>query len=267
MEEPFTKWAFLPSRRRPGALVWTSQTQAAACREAVQERVGPGGQHVVPLGLDLRRFGNALGMREQLRRSWGVDSDTVIIGTASALRERKRVGDYIALVQTLLARHRNVFGVFAGGAVSGEEKYGRQATSQLRDLEKSGRFRWLGNVEPIEPVLQALDIYVSTSDYETFGMAVCEAMACERPVVAYQGGSVQEVLGNGGVVVPDRELAALIDRVDELVRAKGKREELGQRGRRRVAEIYNPSVSFQQLFGIYTALSCPAPSNEVQENE
>jgi glycosyltransferase involved in cell wall biosynthesis len=264
IEASYAQWAFRKRRCRPDAMLWTSDSQAAACQDAVASHVGRGGQHIIPLGIDLRRFGTRTGVRHAVRRSWGAGPETVVIGTASALRERKRVGDFIQMVRTLLNRHNNVLGVYAGGQVRGEEHYGQEFAGHLRELEKTGRFRWLGDVEPVEPVLHGIDIYVSTSDYETFGMAVCEAMACKRPVAAYRGGSVQEVVVEGGVVVADRDVSALIDAVDGLIRSRHKREELGERGRRRVVEQYDPAVSHAQLSAIYEGLlSRPTAKDEL----
>jgi glycosyltransferase involved in cell wall biosynthesis len=95
---------------------------------------------------------------------------------------------------------------------------------------------------------------VSTSEYETFGNSVCEAMACARPVAAYRGGSVAEVLGDTGLVVETGDLDGLTAAVERLVAAPYLRQSLGQAARQRVAEHFNPRKSFEQLLGIYASL-------------
>ena len=163
-------------------------------------------QHVVPLGLDLRRFGSRADVRDMTRREFGIDSGDVVVGAASALRGRKRIDDFLALVRALRERHRNVVGLLAGGEVAGDETYAREVIPRIRSMEAAGGFRWLGNLEPIEPFMHAVDIFVSTSEYETFGMSVLEAMACGKPVVAYRGGSVHEVVGDTGSIVSTCDL-------------------------------------------------------------
>jgi glycosyltransferase involved in cell wall biosynthesis len=144
--------------------------------------------------------------------------------------------------------------VLAGGPVPGDEAY---RDSLLRRVEATGlgrRFVWAGHLEPVEPFFHAVDVFVSTSEYETFGNSVCEAMACRRPVVAYSGGSVHEVVGDAGRVVETGDRPGLIDAARELVARPDLRAELGNRGRARVMERYAPDDSLRQLRKIYAGL-------------
>src|SRR5206468_3134089 len=51
------------------------------------------------------------------------------------------------------------------------------------------------------------DVYVSPSLMEGFGLTLAEALACETPVVAADAGSVAEVVGPGGILVPPHDPA------------------------------------------------------------
>jgi glycosyltransferase involved in cell wall biosynthesis len=254
IERNFATWAFGGRRRSPDALVWTSEQQRADCRLSVEGVVPNDRQLVIPLGLDPQSFGAMVDQRQILRRQWGIGPDEVVIGAASALRDRKRIDDFLDLIERLQQRHERVFGVLAGGAVPGEEAYAEGLRPRLKALQARGRFRWVGHLEPVEPFLHAIDVFISTSDYETFGMSVCEAMTCRRPVAAYRGGSVHEVAGDGGLIVPDRDLDALTDAVGRLVENEDLRSTLGERGRRRVEQFFTPERSLAQLHALYTSL-------------
>lgn len=86
---------------------------------------------------------------------------------------------------------------------------------------------FLGHVQDTRDVLARAVAALSCSDREPFGLAVAEAMACGRPVVAIAGGGVDEVLGDdgGGVLVaePERLGPALADflRAPETWSARG----------------------------------------------
>jgi mannosyltransferase len=253
VEPDYCRWAF-GGARQPDALLWTSEQQRADCRTAIDGVVPDDRQHLIPLGLDPSVFGQRTGTREALRREWGLPPDAIVIGQATALRSRKRIEDFIDLVAAIARDDARVVGVLAGDAPPGDEPYRRTV---LEHIEKSGlgpRFRWLGNLDDVEPFDQAIDIFVSTSVYETFGNSVCEAMACGRPVVAYSGGSVQEVVGEGGVVVANEDRAALVRAARELVDQPALCAALGERARRRVQDAYSPAATLRRLAGIYERL-------------
>lgn len=250
---PFCEWAF-GGARCPDALLYTSRQQQADCAESVRGIVPEGKQHLIHLGLDLTAFGNRTAERRAVRASWGFAAEQVVIGQVCALRPRKRIEEFVDLVSALARDDHRVAGVLAGDIMPGDEAYREKV---LRHIEASGlgpRFRWLGNVDDVEPVYQGMDVFVSTSEYETFGNSVCEAMACGRPVVAYEGGSVKEVAGEGGRVVANADVAALIEAARGLVADEGERGRLGRAARGRVEEHYNPAASLRKLAGIYRGL-------------
>jgi glycosyltransferase involved in cell wall biosynthesis len=254
IERDFAVWAFAGPRKRPAALIWTSREQKQACVPALKDIVPEEHQHILSLGLDLTRFGSRGAERAALRQQWGIAPDTLVIGTANALRARKRIDDFLELVTRLRQRHTNVIGVLAGGPVPGDEAYAERIIPKLHALEAGGGFHWLGNLEPIEPFMHAIDVFVSTSEYETFGMSVLEAMACRKPVAAYRGGSVQEVVYDTGIIVPNTDLPALCEGVSQLIADSNLRVELGERAYRRVAETYDPARSLKRLLALYRSL-------------
>jgi glycosyltransferase involved in cell wall biosynthesis len=253
LDRGFAQWAFR-GRRCPDALLWTSQQQKHDSRAAVDGLVPEERQHIVPLGFDLATYGTLTAGREATRQQWGLSPGEIVVGTASPLRPRKRVHEFVDLIARLAEKHKNIVGLIAGGEIAGDEAYREQIERQISATGLGRRLRWLGFLEPVEPFYHACDIQVSTSEYETFGNSVCEAMACARPVAAYRGGSVAEVVGDSGLIVETGDLPALTAAVDRLIVDGDLRQQLGHAARLRVAEHFNPRKSFEQLRGIYQEL-------------
>jgi len=74
------------------------------------------------------------------------------------------------------------------------------------------------------------DVLVQPSLYEGFGLTVLEAMACGTPVVAATGGSLPEVVGDAGLLVPPTDLAALTEAVARVLTDSPLRTWLRARG-------------------------------------
>jgi N-acetyl-alpha-D-glucosaminyl L-malate synthase BshA len=53
--------------------------------------------------------------------------------------------------------------------------------------------RFLGKIEQVEEVLSVSDLFLMTSEKESFGLAALEAMACEVPVVSTRAGGLPEL--------------------------------------------------------------------------
>jgi glycosyltransferase involved in cell wall biosynthesis len=85
---------------------------------------------------------------------------------------------------------------------------------------------------------------------EPFGLVTVEAMAAGRPVVAYEGGAMSEIIENGisGVIVPRGDVDALTRAVLDLLHDKGKARRMGRAARVRVeAHFTYPQMARQYL--------------------
>ena len=82
---------------------------------------------------------------------------------------------------------------------------------------------------------------------EQFGRVVCEAMFAGVPVIASDSGSLGEVVGDGGIVVPELDRAALRAAIAGLVADEGARRRLGAAGRRWALAELGPEPAARRL--------------------
>jgi len=78
---------------------------------------------------------------------------------------------------------------------------------------------------------------VSTSSYETFGMAVLEAMACGCPVVALEAGTVPEVLEGAAISVRENDPAVFASAIVRALADEDARRSLITSGLKRASEL------------------------------
>ena len=118
---------------------------------------------------------------------------------------------------------------------------------------------WLGP-EDCAHHLRSCDVYVSPSLQESGGIAVLEAMACARPVIAAAwGGHLTSVDDTTGILVDVSSRATMVrELADAMVRLAGDddlRSRLGAGGRRRVEARYDWDVLVDRTLRIYDLAS------------
>jgi glycosyltransferase involved in cell wall biosynthesis len=117
-----------------------------------------------------------------------------------------------------------------------------------------------GFQESVFPCLAAMDVYVHPALMEGFGIAVIEAMALRKPVVATMTGGLPEIVQDGetGLLVPPGDPDALAKVVLLLLRDSAHRMALGEAGRIRVAAHFTIEAMMDRLTSGYGALLGPA---------
>ena len=93
--------------------------------------------------------------------------------------------------------------------------------------------RFLGSRDDVPAVLMAADVVLLTSHNEASPVSVLEAMACQRPVLSTQVGSVAESVrhGENGYLTPPNDADRMAQRLIRLFRSPAKIQRLGRNAR------------------------------------
>lgn len=161
-------------------------------------------------------------------------------GTIDAIRA-------LALMQT----HAHLLIAGAGP----EERRLRDATRALGVSERVHFGQYPHHQMP--EVYAMADIVLGTSfANETFGMALAEASACERAIVATDFGGFREVVRHDetGLLVPPRDAAALAAACDDLLAAPTRRQTMGEAGRRFIGGHFAWPIVAERVRAVYTGV-------------
>ena len=63
-----------------------------------------------------------------------------------------------------------------------------------RDSNACDAIKFLGKQEQMEDILPIADLFLLTSEYESFGLAALEALAAEVPVISTNAGGLPEII-------------------------------------------------------------------------
>ncbi|MDQ1385878.1 MAG: hypothetical protein QOG65_3257 [Actinomycetota bacterium] len=176
---------------------------------------------VIQYGVDVAAIRAAAPGRDEVRRSLGVASDQVLIGTVANLRATKGYPDLLAAAAKVLPRTTGVRFVALGQGPMQQALHEQAARLGLGE-----RFRFLGYRSDAIAVMAAFDIFCLASLHEGLPVALMEALVLGIPVVATDVGGTGEIVTDGREAVlvpagePDRLAAALIALVDDPARRR-----------------------------------------------
>jgi N-acetyl-alpha-D-glucosaminyl L-malate synthase BshA len=106
---------------------------------------------------------------------------------ASNFRKIKRVQDVVKIFEKVLHKVPAKL-LFVG---DGPER--NTAEDLARELGVCDHVRFVGKQEQMEDILAIADLFLLTSEYESFGLAALEAMASGVPVVSTNAGGLKEI--------------------------------------------------------------------------
>jgi N-acetyl-alpha-D-glucosaminyl L-malate synthase BshA len=114
-----------------------------------------------------------------------------ILMHASNFRKIKRVQDIVRIFERV-NKHIPSKLLFVG---DGPERSGAEIL--CRELDLCDQIRFVGKQEQMEEILAIADLFLLTSEYESFGLAALEAMAAGIPVVSTNAGGLPEIAIQG----------------------------------------------------------------------
>jgi glycosyltransferase involved in cell wall biosynthesis len=223
------------ARRLKSITVCSESTRRDAARDFALE---PSRLSLVPLGVDTRVF----------RPVPGVERDPdLLVATASADVALKGliylVEAYAKLLATRPRLKLQVVGTLRDGPT-------RKRLGELGILDRVRFMSGIAREELVRLYCRAA-IVVSPSVYEGFGFPAAEAMACGTPVVATTGGSLPEIVGEAGVLVPTRDAGALAAAISGLLDDPVRRRALSARGRERIVRRFTWEKSAGAAIEVY----------------
>jgi N-acetyl-alpha-D-glucosaminyl L-malate synthase BshA len=140
--------------------------------------------YVIPNFIDFSRFTKQ--KKEHFKKAIAPLNEKILVHTSN-FRKVKRVEDVVkvfALIADKIPSKLLLIG-------DGPERTNIELL--CRETGVCDRITFLGKQEQIEEILSVCDLFLLTSETESFGLAALEAMACEVPVISTNTGGIPEV--------------------------------------------------------------------------
>lgn len=216
---------------------------------------------IVPYGVDTKRFlplPHNHHIVKTLKKKYHICKNKAIL-TLGRLVARKGINYLIEAMPLILQDISDAVLLIAG---HGPEK--KRLQKRVHELKLENNVKFLGNIVPSElPSLYNLcDVFVLPSvvdaagDQEGFGIVLCEAMACEKPVIGTRLGGILDVINDGedGILVEQKSVKELSRAILDVLGNRKLAEKLGNRGRISAKMKFSFENIAKTYISIYKAL-------------
>ncbi|TAH53255.1 MAG: glycosyltransferase family 1 protein [Chloroflexota bacterium] len=211
---------------------------------------------LLPFGVDTREFAPRP-LDPSVRAEFKLSQDAPLLTILARFQSVKGHANFLEALPKILDAFPQTRVLFVGDA----EFETRDATETRAEIYarvmQEERLRnaivFAGFRRDIPRILNATDLLVSPSWFETYGMAIVEAMACAVPVVSTNVGGPSETMADGetGFLIPPHDPETLAARVIELLAQPELRQRFGKNARTRVEKQFALRDSVRTLESLY----------------
>lgn len=208
----------------------------------------------IPTGIDLDRYGAGDGSR--CRQRYQIPPDALVLGHVGRLAGEKNLEFLAQAVAKFLATHPDAYWLVVGTGESAEA-----IETTVNAIADPGQLIMTGSQtgQDLVDAYTAMDLFVFSSQSETQGMVVAEAMAARTPVIALDGPGVRDVLNDvcGRLLPGNATVEMFAEAIDDMTHdasALSRRGELARESVRdfgldvcadRVLELYEKLIEEQ----------------------
>jgi glycosyltransferase involved in cell wall biosynthesis len=212
------------------------------------KKISPNKIVVLPNWIDFHQFTFDAADREQNRAAFGLSATSFVIGAVGRLSPEKGLTTLVESFAIISKSVPNSYLLIAG---DGPEK--RALELKIKTLNLSERVRLIGFTKDTKAVYSTLDLFILPSHYETFGIALLEAMYCGLPVIASNVGGVPDLVRSGfnGILVEPNNSAQLTSSILNIISDKRLRNSLGSNARISVTEKFDRDALLNKLLHYY----------------
>lgn len=231
--KPFNRFAL----KNVAAAIGVSDAVGTALRSVFpRDRIA-----VIPNGIDIRRMAaeNDADAGARFREFHGLPDDVPLVTTLGELKELKGQRDFVMAANEIAKKVPNCRFVVVGVDNTMEKSFRRELRRLVSVFGLEDRFLWLDWLDDTAPFFAATDVFVSPSHSESFGLAILEAMARGKAVVATETEGAKQLLQECGRLVTINDPVSLADAVAEVLADADMRKKMGISGSETAAGLYS----------------------------
>ncbi len=207
--------------------------------------------NVINYGIDLKLFKFLEEERKEARLKLNISNHDKVVLFLSLLSKQKGADIAIKAFNELAKNNEGLKLIIAG-----DGEYFEEAKLLVNNLNLESRVIFTGFVRNEDTVqyYNASDIFIfPTLRLESFGIVIAEAMACGKPVIASDVGSIPDVIDNGinGILIPVGDFKELSRQISLLLNDPQYSAMLTQNARRKALERFGLDRMIEETIKVF----------------
>jgi glycosyltransferase involved in cell wall biosynthesis len=205
---------------------------------------------VIENGVNLEKF-NPDGSHKNLRQEFGFSDSDFVVGFIARCTKQKNPLIFLSALEKAHIANPSVKGLFVGEGDMDEEVDAYIQQHQMSGYLYRSPFR-----TDVPDLLHSIDVYCLPSLWEGLSIALLEAMAMKKAIIATPTDGTKEVIEHqtNGLIVPFNDASALANAIDVFDENSVLKEECEIQARRFVVERFNASRVAGSVSAIYSEI-------------
>jgi len=216
-------------------------------------RIKPEKIQSIPTGIDANTYDANNLNRQTCRDLFQFQDDQIVIGIIAVLRQFKRHDRFLNMARSVIDNNpgKSIHFVMAGDGPQREN-----LSSMINDLGLQGHILMLGHVSNVPELLQALDVFVLTSDSgEGVPQSVMQALLMNTTVVSTNAGSTKDLYNDNNFVLIDKDSQKeLNEACNKLINSQDLRSQYANNSREHVLDNFSKVKMTEKIMRVYLSL-------------
>jgi len=206
---------------------------------------------VVLNGINTDKFSPNSPTGRNIRQELNIPAHATVIGLACVFRKQKRVSVWLEIAKQLHGRFPDTHFIIAGDGPLRAE-----IDAKASELNTGNFVHFVGLQTEIKPYLQAMDIFMMTSEFEGLPIALMEAMSMECMPACTTAGGIGELINDNinGILVPVSTPLQLVERLSACLEDPSTIKAMGKAARETVVARFGMPQMVAQIETLYDNL-------------
>jgi len=213
-------------------------------------RIKPEKIQSIPTGIDANIFDSNNLNRQTCRDLFKFQDDQIVIGIIAVLRQFKRHDRFLNMARSVIDNNpeKNIHFVMAGDGPQREN-----LSNMINGLGLQSHVSMLGHVSNVPELLQALDVFVLTSDSgEGVPQSVMQALLMHTAVVSTNAGSTKDLYNDNNFILIDKDSQKeLNEACNKLINSQDLRSQYATNSRAYVLDNFSKVKMTDKITNVY----------------